>query len=179
MSRQQLVSVCVSIAVLLGFSSAFDAWAQKEFVGMPGLDLNAWKVGYQKRSGNTEIIEFVQKAETVEHWTKMLTVQKFKVDKKKGKSTSPIAAMEILKRDTELRCPTVKWNTIEKSELAILYEYDIEDCPQVEDQHELSILLIGSFTLFRIAYTEKGKSLAPEVRDEWLTFLRKTEIEIR
>ena len=74
MFRQTLM-YAFSFTLLQAFLPS-ELWAQREFLSFPIVNFDTWKVDYQKRSGDTEIMEFVQKAETVKAWTKMVTIQK-------------------------------------------------------------------------------------------------------
>ena len=80
MSLKQLMCVSVSTALLLGFSAVTSALGQKDNLSVPLFpDFDSWKVGFTKRAKDAEIIEWVQKTETVDRWTKLVTIQKFKV----------------------------------------------------------------------------------------------------
>jgi hypothetical protein len=71
----------------------------------------------------------------------------------------------------EQRCPDVVWPVIQRQEKAILYEWWIANCPPHPDQHEIAHILEGEVTLWRPAYTVRGKAVSAELREQWITEL--------
>src|ERR1700694_2397816 len=113
-----------------------------------------WEVGYSKQSGDITITEFVPKGETVKNWTKMLTIQGFR---KSWGSPSVQALAEGFKKGLAQKCQGVIWNVIENQKNEIVYEWSVENCSGVEDQHEIAKCIQGRWTQFRVAYTSKVK----------------------
>ena len=71
MSTFRLVATALLVAVSPALAFAFEG--ENLLVSMP----DGYKVDFQKRQGNMQITEMVPKAESVNGWTEMVTVQVF------------------------------------------------------------------------------------------------------
>src|SRR5262245_42266803 len=114
-----------------------------------------WQPGStQAVQGMFAIDEFVRPGETLQNWTELLTIQRFH---KRFVAQPPETLMYELKTRMEQRCPGVVWQVIRRQEKSILYEWQIATCPSHPAQHEIARLLDGEVTLWRLAYTVRGK----------------------
>ena len=114
------------------------------------------------------IIEFFPVGETINTWTELITLQSL------GKKyhPAPRAAVDATRQKLLERCPNLIWNEIEAKGEDITYEWRIEGCASDPDQHEISRYVGTRASVFRLAYTVKGKQMSPEVRAQWLDRLR-------
>jgi hypothetical protein len=135
-----------------------------------------WKKGFEQGLRNQPyIVEYVPEGETVDNWSKMLSIQNFPMTIL-PKSSTPQSGMNDIKAKVESRCPAVIWNIIETGQSDILYEWRIENCPQEPSQHEISKIIDSKVNRFRIAYVSKVKMLPEAERKDWIERLRKAEI---
>ncbi len=128
------------------------------------LRLDGWKVGYSKDTpGKGNIVEFVPSNESVEVWSKLITIQFFE-----GSKEVPNEFMFNLRGKMRSRCPDVEWNVIREKRHEILYEWMINDCSGTEAQHEIAKLLKGNDGLHRFSYVEKTRILGEKERQYWI-----------
>lgn len=132
------------------------------------IDATGWKVAYAKDiRGKGNIVERIPNRETLNSWTKMVTIQFIE-----GEKRTPQVFMEGLKSQLIQRCPSVEWSVIESNKASLVYEWKIKSCPGQQDQHEVSRLFRGNDGLHRMAYIEKVNQLFKEVRDRWIENLK-------
>lgn len=84
--------------------------------------------------------------------------------------------MDKLESMLDKQCPHVDWNVLSAGKDRILYEWTIRDCPGHRDQHELSLLLMGDYGLYRAAYTRRGSPMDPATRKQWIGWLSEAKI---
>ncbi|MBI3610959.1 MAG: hypothetical protein HY204_09705 [Nitrospirae bacterium] len=141
-----------------------------------------WKIGYQQELKDQYfIVEYIPSDETLNNWTKMVTIQNFGL-KTRGQPTAysgktPEELMSDLKEKMEKRCSNTVWNVIEHGQNDVLYEWRIENCSPEPDQHEVARIFDGKWNRFRVAYVSKVKKLPDEERAEWIDNLKKARIE--
>jgi len=179
-SKSLLVGLLTLVGgwIVVGSLSAVSAETETiSFTFNPNVDpkKTLWTPGFNQSDQNFSNTEFVPKGETVENWTQMLNVQSFA----KSGFPEPEKAMATLRERMLQRCPNAVWKIIEKIKKDVLYEWRIENCPGNADQHEVARLFDGKWNRFRLAYVEKTKELAPEVRDYWIQVLREGKTVIK
>lgn len=156
------------LATLLLAACSSAPW---ETINVP-IDTQGWDLGYSKKvEGTGWIKEYVRPPETVSDWTQLTTLQFFD-----GVRTAPGTFMDGLESMLEKQCPHVDWNVLSSDKDRILYEWKIRDCPGHQDQHELSLILIGDYGLYRAAYTKRGSPMDPAVRKQWIAWLSEAKI---
>lgn len=156
------------IAISLLNACATSPW---ETINVP-INAKGWKMDYSKTAeGRGWIKEYVRPPETVNDWTKLITLQFFD-----SVYTPPKTFMDHLEAMLESQCPNVYWHTISNDKQRILYEWEIHNCPGHHDQHEISLLLIGDYGLYRAAYTQKGSPMDPSTRKQWIKWLSGSKI---
>lgn len=74
------------------------------------------------------------------------------------------------------RCPNLVWNDIETKDQDILYEWRIENCASDPDQSQIGRFLATKDTVFHASYCAKGKQIAPEERQEWISRLQSAKV---
>ena len=157
-------SVSFSVAILLSLAACA---VPLESIYAPA-DTTGWKVAHaQDVRGAGNIVERIPVNETLQNWTKMVTVQFFENERQ-----TPQTMMDRLRARMLQRCPGAIWNQLESDRTSVLYEWRIASCPGEQDQHELSRLLQGNDGLHRIAYTEKVANLPANVRARWIDTLK-------
>lgn len=130
-------------------------------------DSAEWSLAHQVQPnrllGRPGLREFVPAGESIEAWSRLLTIQNLE-----GDSRAPRALMDGLRERMAERCPDVAWEVLDESEDSVSYEWSIEGCGDHDDQHELARITRGNLGLYRVALTAKGNSLDPELRAAWL-----------
>lgn len=156
--RISKISILIISLLVVGCGAAL------EHIRVPG-KLMGWKVGFQERERftNNNIKEIIPASESIHNWSKMVTFQ-YK-DKRKD---NPEKFMQALKLSMKNKCKNTKWEILEKISNSILYEWSINGCSPLQDQHELSKLILGNDGLHRVAYTEKVKSMPKDTRAKWI-----------
>lgn len=129
-----------------------------------------------EEKGLYAIDEFVSKNETIDNWTKLVTVQNFA--KKTASPADPKSMMIGLRQSMEQRCPGVVWNIIRERDDDILYEYHLIECAGHPDQHEIARILYGRWNIWRIAYTQKGPPMGEQERLKWVEALSEPSIVV-
>ena len=169
-----------SVACLIVCSSSIvNARSQPDDLIM-GFHLEEWTLGSQGEDKTQRVMEFVPPGQKIESWTELLTVQTLKMPRKPPDiDTMAATTFDNLAK----RCPgNVTSNVIAReaaspsSGESILFEWSVKDCPPEANQHEVAKIVYGKFSMFRIAFTAKTDSLAPEKREKWIAELTATKI---
>jgi hypothetical protein len=137
---------------------------------------SGWKVGHARDEGwfgKGNIVELVPENESINSWTKLITIQFFERSK-----VLPRAAMEGVHQHILQACHgNVGWEVIKEDETSILYEWRGQDCTTGGTQHEISKYLKGNAGLHRAAYTEKVSQMDKETHDRWVGYLSNAYVE--
>ena len=133
-----------------------------------------WKLGFQNRVkfSNTNIREFVPNNETINNWSKLLTIQFIE---KEPQEYDLEASMNSRKSDVSKICQNLKWDILEKSQNTIIYEMYASSCQNMTSQHVLGRMIKGNNGLHLVLYTEKMK-IDTKTREQWLENLKKSEV---
>ena len=162
----------IIILSIIGVTLASCASVPLETAYVPA-DVTGWDVGYAKDvRGQGNIVEYVKAPETINNWTKLITIQFLE-----GYKERPRTVMDRLESSMRGRCPDVQWSVINETETTVLYEWKIEGCHGQDDQHEISKLLKGNDGVHRAAYAEKEASIDTVIRQRWVDWLSKAYVE--
>jgi hypothetical protein len=134
---------------------------------------SGWIIGsLREDSGTGTLIEYVPEDESIDAWSKLVTVQFLE-----GRRTPLDEQVRELERAMRRRCPErVEWTVLEEGRDSVLYEWRIRDCPPADDQHELARLMRGNDGTHRVAYCEKSAAIDATTREDWLAKLRSTRL---
>ena len=158
----------VLLPCLLLAACASGPW---ETINVP-IKAKGWKLGYApKPTQQGWIKEYVQPPETVDDWTKLITLQFLN-----SNTTPPKQFMSELEARMKQRCPGVQWHIVQAAKTRVIYEWKIDDCPGQQNQNEISELIMGDYGLYRAAYTEKVPSMDPATRKQWIEWLSQAKI---
>jgi hypothetical protein len=64
-------------------------------------------------------------------------------------------------------CPGLRWTELSRSARGAVYEWKMEDCEGVPDQHEVGRVMAGRNTWARISFTVQG-AMDASTRDAWI-----------
>lgn len=158
----------VLLPAMLLAACASSPW---ETINIP-INAKGWKLGYApKPTQQGWIKEYVRPPQTVDNWTKLITLEFLN-----GNTTPPKEFMGELEARMRKRCPGVQWQIIEAQKTRVIYEWKIDDCSGQQNQNEIAELLRGDYGLYRAAYTEKVPSIDPATRKQWIQWLSQAKI---
>ena len=149
---------------------------QVEAVVFP-FDTERFKLGHQI-TGLEAIREFVPIGQTVRDWTEMITLQTMD---RRALGLPPLRTMleqqhQHLVAQCPGRCGGPIENIIAEEPHSLTYEWRIEGCDGMPDQHEIGKWLESEATTFRIAYVRKVSRLNPEEREDWVQAVAQAKI---
>lgn len=164
--------VAFTAVLLSGCSTPGSGSGHEENVMFP-FDLKEWKIGDHAANSSQRVAKFVTRAEKIDNWTELVTMQTFK----KVAGSEPLE--NFFKKSSDrlsTDCPSSVWNVIARGEGSILYEWKAQNCRGVAEEHEIGRFLDGKYNRFRIAYVKKVKTLSPEERDKWIKLISAASI---
>lgn len=127
-----------------------------------------WKVGHQTEIPDRySIIEFVRESDDIADWEELLTMQQLPV------GSLPRTPREVFERWRQLResyCPgKTEVTVLAEDSVSILYEWRLTSgCDSWPAQHEISCWMLGPWSAFRVAYTNKQATMPEELRQTWI-----------
>ena len=129
------------------------------------LDPGEWVIVERSGDPSATLTGYVPANESGEEWTRFVTVETYAyaalpfpgVDEALREQRSGLAAC----------CPGLRWNVISRSGGGALYEWRMEGCEGVPDQHEVGRVMTGRRSWARISFTVTG-SMDAATRDEWI-----------
>lgn len=128
------------------------------------IDSAGWKVAHAADvPGQGTIVERIPEGETLQTWSRMLTVQFLE-----GEQRTPAEVMAMLEERMQERGGTLEWSVIHAEPLSVLYEWRLTEHPVHGDQNELARLLQGNDGIHRLAFAWKGAPLSAEERARWI-----------
>jgi len=178
---KQFVSITLIVLLVSACVPAQHKPSYQEFL-MGGFNPEEWTVGNQASDQNQRIIEFVRSNENIDNWTELLTSQIIR----KPANVEPIDVFvaSIHNKDRKL-CPggfkqkiIAHGQKTDTEEASIIYEWKINDCGANADQHEITKIIYGKFSIFRLAYVERTKKLSNVKRQKWINSLKEAKIVV-
>jgi uncharacterized protein len=135
-------------------------------------DPAGWKVGFRQLRGRL-LTEFVPVEETVEDWTRILTVETI------TDADGPLTIDKFLaaKRDHLDRiCPGRYWHVIRATATATTYEWALRHCPAEPDQHAIGRMVQGHDHIHHAVYIRKVPDLPSDERTRWLDWFEAAHV---
>ena len=128
-----------------------------------------WQVGFQRDFGPGDgyIREFVPKGESINSWSKLLSIEFME-----GVSSTPTQWTKNFAEKRITQCPNTDYSVIESDSHNIYYSFSFPACMGHEKQSEISRVIAGNDGLHRLSFSVKGRELTPEEKNVWLNFLR-------
>ena len=134
---------------------------------------DGWEVAARTGDGRAAMVEYVPAGESVERWTRFVSVQTFATTwvpfPGAGLALSRCRALLVS------RCPTAAWTVLRESGDDALYEWRVAGCDAEPDQHEVGRVLNGRGTWARMTFSVKGEMDAA-TREEWLRRLSEARL---
>lgn len=137
------------------------------------LEPDLWQLARRTEQPGTSVDEYVPRVESLERWTRFVSVQTF-LD---AEVPFPGArwAMAMCRAQLLDRCPGATWTVVREGDRDALYEWKVAGCAAVPDQHEVGRVVNGRGTWARITFSEKGE-LDAATREEWLRRLSEARL---
>ncbi|MBJ7449713.1 MAG: hypothetical protein JHC93_05070 [Parachlamydiales bacterium] len=169
--RTIIGSICM-IIMLLGSLSLINNEKTVENYKLPVDEHERWEIGWTQVIDGQEIVEFVPKGQTVEDWKEMITVQTFDYKVNTKWDIDPYSLMVVCRRGDEKYGSQIQYVTIIDEPSNVIYEWYAKDCPEVEDQDEITRLYIENNHLVRMAYVRKGERMDEKQRLKWIDWIK-------
>jgi len=137
------------------------------------LEAGLWELARRTEQPGTRVDEYVPSVETLDRWTRFVSVQTFQ----DAEVPFPGArwAMAMCRAQLLDRCPGATWTVVREDDRDALYEWRVAGCAAVPDQHEVGRVVNGRGTWARITFSEKGEMDAA-TREEWLRRLSEARL---
>jgi len=176
----------IFVFILIAIISSGCASLEYISVPMDPTDPTEWKVGFQTRPksfGDASYIrELIPKDDNIKNWSKLVTIQYIH-----GKSNvAPKEFVTALINNIKKSCSDAEWSIIESSTRSIIYEWSTKECkpptksssPNIfTPQHEVARIIFGNEGIHKASYNEKTKNLNPDIRDRWISVIRKSSVK--
>lgn len=139
-------------------------WTAAEQVDLR-LDPAEWVI--QERSGDpaANLTGYVRADESEGSWSEFVTVEAYSY------SARPFPGVDETLREQRSGllacCPGTRWSVLSRASNGALYEWVMQGCQGVPDQHEVGRVMAGRRTWARISFTVTG-AMDPLTRAEWI-----------
>ena len=133
------------------------------------LDPAEWVIEERSGDPSATLTGYVPVNESAARWTRFVTVEAYSY------AALPFPGVDEALREQRdgLRacCPGLRWEVVRRSRGGALYEWRMEGCEGIPDQHEVGRVMAGRRTWARISFTVNG-SMDAATRDEWIRRLQ-------
>lgn len=129
------------------------------------LDPGEWVL--EERSGppSATMTGYVPANESAQQWTRFVTVETYSY------AARPFPGVDEALREQRSGllacCPGLRWTELSRSARGAVYEWKMEGCEGVPDQHEVGRVMAGRNTWARISFTVEG-AMDATTRDAWI-----------
>ena len=155
------------VVLVLFFNLAFAAAVK------PVFDQRQWKLGFAKQTKTDSIQEYILKADKIENWSELVTIQFFPgLQKRMDLATF---ANTTRKSITHI-CPEVTWETIANTQNESIWFFAIKDCKGQQDQSEIARVVVTNDGIHVFHYAVKQLAMSASKKQEWLKNLRAIQI---
>lgn len=160
----------LSMLLLVGLSqqvASASEWTESIKLNF-GLDDKEWEVGWQNKTDDLYIIEFVKKGQDVEHWQELITFEFYPGLQKKINCSQFANGFIRHLKETEPKARVSSY--LDKPDNVII-EWVLNGSTKNADQDELDRFIYGKQGLHVVHYVKKTKSLTVAERTKWMKFL--------
>lgn len=133
-------------------------------------DNRGWELGYSASNEAMSLQEYVLPGETVENWSELVGVQVYF-----GLGVIGTLDEYIMnfKRGLLGKCPNSTFNVIEETKDSVLYEWKVEKCANIPDEHMLGRVLASKVNFYHVYYETKKTPLDSGLKKTWIGILKK------
>jgi hypothetical protein len=137
------------------------------------INTGGWDIGYQKDfgAGNGYIREFVPKGESINNWSKLITIEFIE-----GEKSSLKTYIDSFQKLRTKQCPGTKFTLLDENEFDITYQFNFPTCGEHQQQSEISRLYAGNDGIHRLSYAEKTEEIPEPTVNKWLSEFDKSFI---
>src|SRR5262249_15002310 len=129
-----------------------------------------WVMVALKQSNDEDkyvVYGYVHKGEDATHWTELFTYMNTP-----RPDETPLAFMARQNSQMQKKCPTVHFSLLEENASEVIYESEVFNCTEVENQDEIVRVIYGQVNLFRVSYTARIAQMSAQQRAEALKLLK-------
>lgn len=124
-----------------------------------------WTLASRLGDAQLSMREYVPAGESLEQWTRFVSVQTFAVDRVPYPGAG--RAMSECRALLQARCPGATWTVLSEANDDATYEWRVTGCQAEPDQHEVGRIMRVGGTWARATFSVKGQMDAA-TREEWL-----------
>lgn len=139
-------------------------WSVAEQVDL-GLDPGEWVMAERSGDPAAKTTGYVLADESDGNWTRFVTVETYSY------SALPFPGVDQALREQRSAllacCPGTRWTVLARTDRSGVYEWQMEGCEGVPDQHEVGRVMAGRRTWARVSFTVNG-AMDAATRDEWI-----------
>ena len=139
-------------------------WSVAEQVDL-GLDPGEWVMAERSGDPAANVTGYVLTNESDGNWTRFVTVETYSY------SVLPVPGVDEALREQRSAllacCPGTRWTVLSRAERSGVYEWRMQGCEGVPDQHEVGRVMAGRRTWARISFTVNG-AMDAATHDEWI-----------
>jgi len=131
-------------------------------------DKPRWNLGFQNKTADSLLMEYVNSSETVYNWTELVTIQYFKGLHNK---VTPDQFAEHLENKIRGQFKQyVSFYIIERNPSSVLQEWNVDQHPVHGSEHTLARILLGREGIFVFQYAAKP-TIPLHNKQQWLIIL--------
>lgn len=139
-------------------------WSAAEQVDLQ-LDPGEWVIADRSGDPAANTTGYVPADESDGNWTRFVTVETYSY------SALPFPGVDEALREQRSGllacCPGTRWTVLARAERSAVYEWRMEGCEGVPDQHEVGRVMAGRRTWARVSFTVNG-AMDASTRDAWI-----------
>lgn len=163
------LSIIILLSLFATTQAAFAGeWTESVKVNF-ALDERDWEVGYQNKTDDMYILEFVVKGQTVDNWKELITFEFFPGLQKRINceqfAEGFVEHLKVTEPKTEVDVYYAKPNDT-------LIEWGVNGSKKNPNQDELDRFILGKQGLHVIHYVKKTTELTDAERNKWIKFLQ-------
>jgi len=132
------------------------------------LDERDWEVGWQNKTDDMYILEFVIKGQTVDNWKELITFEFFPGLQRSINCTQFAEGFVQHLKQSE---PNTRVTVLYSKPNDALIEWVVTGSTKNPCQDELDRFLLGKQGIHMVHYVKKTKSLTEAERNKWIKFL--------
>lgn len=133
------------------------------------LDERDWKVGWQNKTDDMYILEFVVDGQTVDNWKELITFEFFPGLQQRINCAQFAEGFVKHLKQTE---PNTHVTVFYSKPNDVLIEWVVTGSKTNPDQIELDRFILGKEGIHMVHYVKKTKALTEAERSKWIKFLK-------
>jgi hypothetical protein len=133
-----------------------------------------WQLVRQTEEGGVLTQEYLRETSEKLIYSQRFTLQRYP---RSAVPSTPKEWMEASHRESEKNCKKMEWKVFSSDATSIFYYWKAFDCPTIRQKQELTRLLLGRQSAWRLAYTTNEPEPDPLSWSEWSVYLTRARVE--